>query len=112
MDDTRLRVMVGGAEEEGGDGVLAREVARDWLEFLKPLLDKLERQIDLRLVRTMANAVTALVCHRNRPFALLLSELGAYLAEPKHAPTGTKRLGNPPHSKKWEATTIDEYLVE
>jgi hypothetical protein len=40
-------------------------------------LTALDRQVDCRLVRTAALTVTALVRHRNRPQALLLSELGA-----------------------------------
>jgi hypothetical protein len=58
----------------------------------------------------VANTVTALVRHRDRPQALLLSELGAQLAGPQHAPAGTKRLANLLHSDRWQAAAIDEYL--
>lgn len=34
-------------------------------------------KLDVRLVRTPADAVTAIVRHRNRPLALLLGELGS-----------------------------------
>lgn len=113
MDSNRVRVRVGGGEEEAGeDRALSGEVAEGCFEFLKPLLERLDQQIDLRLVRTLADGVTAIVRHRNRPFALLLSELGGYLAGPKHAPAGTKRLGNLLHSEKWRAAEIEEYLLE
>jgi len=110
MDGNRLRVMVAGGEGEDRD--LSGEVAEGCFEFLKPLLEELDKKIDLRLVRTLANGVMAIVRHRNRPFALLLSELGAYLTGPKRGPAGTKRLGNLLHSEKWEAADIEEYLLE
>lgn len=101
-------------EEEGragGGKELAGQVGRSCFEFLRPLLVKLDKQLDLRLVRTMANTVVAVVRHRNRPVALLLSELGAYLADPEHAPAGTKRLANLLHSKRWKAELIQDYLL-
>src|SRR5262249_23525754 len=48
---------------------------------------------------------------RHRALALLLSELGAYLAGPEHAPAGTKRLANLLHSPRWEADVIARYLL-
>ncbi|MBI4497604.1 MAG: hypothetical protein HY689_06895 [Chloroflexi bacterium] len=95
----------------GGRG-LAGQVAERCGQFLGPLLERLDRELDLRLVRTVANVVTALVRHRNRPQALLLSELGGYLAGPEHAPAGTKRLGNLLHSTRWQAQTIADFLLE
>jgi hypothetical protein len=80
--------------------------------FLAPFLAALDRQVDRRLVRTAAATVTALVRHRNRSQALLLSELGAYLAGPRHAPAGTKRLANLVHSRRWSAEVIDTYLCQ
>ena len=78
--------------------------------FLAPFLAALDRQVDRRPVRTAAAAVTALVRHRNRPQTLPLSELGAYLAGPPHAPAGTKRLANLVHSPRWSADAIEAYL--
>jgi len=75
-------------------------------------LVQLDQTLDVRLVRTVANVVTALVRQRNRPQALLLSELGAQLAGPEHAPAGTKRLGNLLHSHHWDAKTVEDYLLE
>ncbi len=60
----------------------------------------------------MANSITAIIRHRCSPVGLLLSELGAYIISPPHAPAGTKRLANLLHSNKWEAQTIDDYLLQ
>jgi hypothetical protein len=70
-------------------------------QFLKPLLKQLDR--------TLANTVTAIVRHRQRPTALLLSELGTYLIDPQHAPCGTKRLANLIHSHHWQSHDIEDY---
>ena len=78
--------------------------------FLAPFLRALDAAVDRRLVRTAGAAVQAIVRHRNRPQALLLSELGAYLAGPQHAPAGTKRLANLVHSPRWSAGLIEQFL--
>jgi hypothetical protein len=59
------------------------------LRFLAPLLGPLDRRIDRRLVRTLVGTVEAIVCFRNRPHGLLLSELGAYLLDPARWPRPT-----------------------
>jgi hypothetical protein len=78
--------------------------------FLQPLLVLLDQQLDARLVRTLVHTVVALVQWRNRAQGLLLSELGAYLLSPAHAPAGTKRLSNLLRSTKWAAADITAYL--
>ncbi len=99
--------------EVGPEGrPLAGRLAERCGAFLGPLLKQLDQTLDKRLVRTVANVVTALVRHRNRPQALLLSELGGMLAGPEHAPAGTKRLGNLLHSPRWEAATVEDSLLE
>jgi hypothetical protein len=90
---------------------LANSVSEKCLTFLHPFLKHLDRTLDLRLVRTLANTITAIVRHRQRSTALLLSELGAYLIDPEHAPAGTKRLANLIHSHNWQAQAIDDYLL-
>lgn len=90
---------------------LAGETAERCWAYLRPLLRDLDAQLDVRLVRTLANTVTALVRQRNRPVGLLLSELGAYLTGPTQAPAGTKRLANLIHSRRWPAEAIDTYLL-
>ncbi len=101
----------GRAAEEDPGRELASDLADRCYRFLYGLLEDLDAHLDVRLVRTLAATVTALVRHRNRPQGLLLSELGAYLAGPEHAPAGTKRLANLLHSPKWQAEEIDDYLL-
>lgn len=116
MQDTRDVGRGRGAWRVGEVGQEGRELAGALAErcgdLLRPLLKQLDQTLDLRLVRTVANVVTALVRHRDRPHALLLSELGGYLAGPEHAPAGTKRLGNLLHSERWQASAIDDFLLE
>ena len=106
MDDTGL-----GPDPLAG-GPLAAVLAARCVAFVHPLLVQLDAHLDCRLVRTLAQSVVALVAHRHRPAALLLSELGAYLAGPEHAPAGTKRLANRLHSPRWQAAEIAAYLLE
>ena len=110
MDGSKARGPRPAATELEGEQ-LADQLAQRCFTFLCPLLRQLDAQLDRRLVRTAANTVTAVVRHRNRPQALLLSELGAHLAGPQHAPAGTKRLANLLHSDRWQAEAIDEYLL-
>ncbi len=91
---------------------LADKVSQRCFTFLAPLLKRLDRHLDSRLVNTLANSVTALIRHRQTPSALLLSELGAYLTSPEHAPAGTKRLANLVHSSHWQAENIDNFLLK
>ena len=55
--------------------------------FLQPLLLRLDRALDKRLVRTLATAVKAIITFRNRAHGLLLSELGAFITSADHAPS-------------------------
>jgi hypothetical protein len=91
---------------------LSGEVARGCFGFLRSLLRELDGKLDVRLVRTLANSVLAVVRHRNRALALLLSELGSVIAGPKHGPAGTKRIANLIHSDRWSAEDIDDFLLE
>lgn len=79
-------------------------------EFLHPLLVLLDEQLDSRLVRTFASLVEILLQNRYRNSGLLLSELGAFLTSPEHAPAGTKRLSNLLHSKRWSADLVSDYI--
>ena len=106
MDDTAL------VPEQRAGGPLAAAMAARCVAFVHPLLVQLDEHLDCRLVRTLAHSLVALVEHRNRTLALLLSELGAYLAGPEHAPAGTKRLANLLHSPRWQAADIAAYLLE
>jgi hypothetical protein len=73
---------------------LATQVRQRLLSFLAPLLRTLDQHLDRRLVVTFVETLQALLIWRHRFLGLLLSELGSYLAEPGHAPAGTKRLSN------------------
>jgi hypothetical protein len=101
-----------GVEEQVAEAELALGVGGDLFGFLSPLLCQLDEKLDLRLVRTFANTVVALVRNRNRSLALLLTELGALLVGPAHAPAGTKRLANLVHSDRWDASLIEDYLLK
>jgi hypothetical protein len=78
--------------------------------FLTPLLRSLDQRLDRRLVSTFLATVIAIVEWRNRAHGLLLSELGAYLLTPEHAPAGTKRLSNLLRSERWQASLLAEWL--
>lgn len=91
---------------------VAAGIRQDLAGFLGPLLQRLDAQIDVRLVRTFLHTVDAILCFRNRPHGLLLSELGGYLGDPAHAAAGTKRLSNLLRSPKWSSTLTEEFLWE
>jgi hypothetical protein len=79
-------------------------------DFVLPLLIELDREVDKRLVRTFLATLQAIVRFRNRAQGLLLSELGAYILSPDHAPAGTKRLSNLLRSRKWTARIVETFL--
>jgi hypothetical protein len=90
--------------------VVASEMRRSVQVFLLPLLAVLDAQLDRRLVRTLLASVEAILAFRHRAHGLLLSELGAFLAGPAHAPAGTKRLSNLLRSPKWNPALIEDFL--
>src|SRR5205807_2094344 len=73
-------------------------------------LSRLNARIDLRLVQTFLATLHVLVTFRHRNNGLLLSELGAYLATPDHAPAGTKRLSNLLRAPQWGSWLIESFL--
>lgn len=80
--------------------------------FLEPLLRDLHATVDTRPLRTLVQAVEAIVAFRDQSHGLLLSELGAYMDTLGEGGGGTKRLGTLIHHRKWKATQIDEFLCE
>ena len=100
------------AEVAATTAALARTLSEGLQQFLDPLLERLDRCLDRRLVRTFAGTVQAIIQLRNRASGLLLSELGAVLLSPEHAPAGVKRLSNLLRSAKWRAEMISEFLWE
>lgn len=80
--------------------------------YLKPIEDRLNQQIDKRLVATFTKLFLSILLFRNSKMSLLLSELGSFVADYAHAPAGTKRISNLLRSKKWTATIIDEFFFQ
>lgn len=90
--------------------VLAERTHKRLVAFVWPLLVLLNEQLDVRLVRTFVASLHAIVMWRNRAHGLLLSELGAFIASPDHAPAGTKRLSRLLASSNWSAALINQFL--
>jgi hypothetical protein len=88
----------------------AKRLAAQLATFLAPLLRTLDHQLDRRLVHTFLATLIAIVQWRNRAHGLLLSELGAYLLTPDHAPAGTKRVSNLLRSERWSAKLLADWL--
>jgi len=84
--------------------------------FFEPWVQKLDKVLDKRLVRTLLQCLVAIIRMRNNPQALWLSELGSelvgYEGYSKNAPAGTKRVGKLLRSVKWTVALIDRYLLE
>lgn len=76
------------------------------VQFLTPLLQTLDRCLDVRLVRAFLASLGAIVQWRNQPHGLLLSKLGAYLLMPARAPAATKCLSNLLRSPRWTADLL------
>ncbi len=95
---------------------LSQEIAQLLESYLSPLLLKLDRLLDKRLVRTVVQCCVAIIRFRNSKQGLLLSELGSYLdgydGSSARATAGTKRVGNLIRSLKWSFLHIDHYLLE
>src|SRR5437763_8191357 len=98
------------AQGQPAAGAISDHLRQRLTAFLAPLLTELDAQIDARLVRTFRQFVEVLLCFRHRNYGLLLSELGAYLAGPAHAPAGTKRLSNLLRCRKWQAGLLSRFL--
>ena len=95
---------------ESGEIRLACTLGQHLQRFLDPLLVELDEHLDKRLVRTFAGTIAAILRFRHPRCGLLLSQLGAYLISPLHAPAGTKRLSNLLRSPRWRAEQIADFL--
>ena len=89
---------------------VSRQIAEQLSDLFAPLLRVLDQHLDVRLVRTFLATIAAILQFRNRAQGLLLSELGALLTSPEHAPAGTQRLSNLLRSTKWASSLIETYL--
>ena len=81
------------------------------IDYVQPVLDRLTGQIDKRLTYTVFDAFMGMLHFRDRANSLLLSELGAYLNGPQHAPAGTKRLSNLLRNDQWSHEDIQSVLL-
>ncbi|GAB3512055.1 hypothetical protein GCM10027341_52350 [Spirosoma knui] len=93
-----------------------KSTANDFLQakiqlYLQPIQDPLAQQIDKRLVATFAALFKSALLFRNTRMALLLSELGGYIAGHAHAPAGTKRISNLLRCPHWKATLFEEFFL-
>lgn len=90
---------------------LAQQYGMRLLRFVSPLARELQEQIDIRPVRTLVQALEAMVAFRDRTQGLLLSEWGDYLDGLGGGGGGTKRLGTLIRHRGWKARQIDEFLL-
>ena len=88
----------------------SKEVERQLVKLLRPVLGELKQRLDRRLVKTFLGLVMAIVMHRHRNNGLLLSELGGYLLGTEECQAGTKRISNLVHSARWEGEVIEDFL--
>lgn len=88
----------------------AQVLGEKLLEFLGTLLNDLDTKLDKRLVNTFILTLQAILSFRHSRYGLLLTELGAYIVSPEHAPAGTKRLSNLLRSNKWTYRILSHFL--
>jgi Transposase DDE domain len=101
-------------EEQRGEELdeLGKEGGEKCFTFLRPFLKKLDRHVDVRLVRTLANLVPVVLKRHDRSQALLLSQLGDDLEREGHGPAGTKRIDNLLKTTDWQAEEIAAELID
>jgi hypothetical protein len=96
----------GGLERPGG-----REVQAAWRSYVRLLLPRLSRPLDLRLVRTLRYGMGAVIRLRLRPQALWLTELGSLVLGTTQAPAAVKRLSRL-LAAVWSAEAVEQWLLE
>lgn len=89
----------------------AHIAGEELLEYLGPLLVRLEEALDKRVVRTFAQTVCAIIRNRDRARTLQLTELGGMLLGPPKAQAGAKRLGTLLRHQEWKSQWIQEELA-
>jgi hypothetical protein len=88
----------------------SRELEKQVVKVLWPVLVEMKQRLDRRLVQTFLGLVLAIVMHRHRNDGLLLSELGGYLLGAESCRAGTKRISNLVHSERWSAGVIEAFF--
>jgi hypothetical protein len=91
---------------------VAQRVGQELLEFLAPLLERLERVLDKRVVRTFAQTILAILRNRDRARSLVQMELGALLLGADKAKAGAKRLRTLLSKLSWKSSWIGDWLLE
>lgn len=89
---------------------LSQQHGWELLRFLEPLLRELDVKMDKRPLRTLVQAVEAILVFRDRNHGLLLSELGDAM-DGVEGGGGTKRLSTLIQHKRWKAQQIEEFLL-
>jgi hypothetical protein len=102
--------MLKDTRKEGEAQEKSRQVERQLVELLWPVLVSLKEKLDRRLVSTFLGLVMAIILHRHRNNGLLLSELGGYLLGAEQGRAGTKRISNLVHSERWAAEIIEDHF--
>jgi hypothetical protein len=97
-------------QKEAEKQVKSFRLEYEMMQFVKPLLERLNKKIDRRLVMTLFGVLIAIITHRHRNNGLLLSELGGYLLGPERCVAGTKRISKLIHSEKWKARVLVKFL--
>lgn len=85
--------------------------ANRFLQFVFPLVRELDVTMDKRPLRTLVQAVEAILAFRNRHQGLLLSELGDAM-DGLGGGGGSKRLSRLIHHRGWKAQHIEEFLLQ
>jgi hypothetical protein len=78
-------------KEERNPAEQSSQYGKRFLQFLGPLVHEIHETVDKRPVRTLVQAVEAILAFRDHTHGLLLSELGAYLDGDLDPPSGLAR---------------------
>lgn len=90
---------------------LSERYAASLLRFVEPLVRQLDETVDKRPVRTLVQAVEAIIAFRDRCDGLVLSQLGSFMDGLGARGGGTKRLSTLIHHQNWKAQQIEEFLL-
>src|SRR6476659_2283979 len=90
----------------------AQALGEKLVGYVAPVLEELEKVLNVRLVRTALGLLQVMLVLRHNRYGLLLSEMGGYLLGPAQAPAGTKRITRLLQSPRWQAASLIEFLWE
>ena len=82
------------------------------VDYIGPLVNSLREKLDKRLTYTVFDSFIGMLQFRDRTNSLLLSELGAYVNGPEHAPAGTKLISNLLRDNNWAHKDVQDFLLE